>query len=176
MKTDMVDFEESDLKLSENLSKASDALEQNFVYQFVGAVLYYIYYSQDSTDVIKLLGIELKPEMFKLFFPIGMVYLMIKMAILFMGYIELAEIFFEKVTRLNASLFTLRPRSIFLAIPLARSIYRHSATSQIFCYIGSSMIFVFPGATMSLILMSILKYENTWITIALLTVTIILFI
>ena len=177
----MAGLEDSDLKMAENLNKANDALEQNFIYQFIGATLFFIYYTQNSPEATTIMGVALKPEFLRLIFPIGMVYLMVKMAILNMAYIEWAEVYFERLTQFTKGskahtvFFLLRPRSVFMAIPMARSVYNDSPKSRIFCAIGSAMIFLFPGGIMSLILISIHRYEYWWMTWGLFILTTILF-
>jgi hypothetical protein len=177
----MADLSDADIKIAENLNKANDALEQNFIYQFIGATLFFIYYYQNSYETLPLMGIALKSDLLRLVFPIGMVYVMIKMAILFMAYIEWAEMYFERVRQFEEKsksyslFFLLRPRSIFMAIPMAREPYNKSSRSRRFCFIGSALIFLFPGGIMSLILISINRYEYDWMTWLLFALTTILF-
>lgn len=170
------------VKISEKFNELNNSLEANFKYQLITVTLFYIYINGDSKSPIKIADIEFNYELFMIFFPVALLYLVSNMAILTMAFIELSDRFFVILDTKKSNheeytfLRSLRPKSIFLTIPLTRFSYNNSKFSKAFFYLISVLLYSFPGLNMALVIFAIVKYQPKMVSIPFLIISTIAFI
>ena len=169
------------IKISEKFNELNKSLEANFKYQLITVTLFYIYINGDSRSPIKIADIEFNYELFMVFFPVALLYLVSNMAILTMAFIELSDRFFSILNTAKSTheeytfLRSLRPKSIFLAISLTRFSYNNSKFSKAFFYLISVLLYSFPGLNMALVIFAIVKYQPKMVSIPFLIIAAIAF-
>jgi hypothetical protein len=161
-------------KVTDRLNEINKALESNFLYQLSIVVLFYFYYEGRFPQTVSILGLSIPLEQGILWvaLPAVLLYLLCKMAVLMMAFIELSETFFTELNKTSdgyekTSLRSFLSNTIFLAIPLIKFTYRNWKISRGFLQVWSSLLYAFPGMNMALVLFTIVKYQKPVISIPL---------
>jgi len=172
------------IKISEKFNDLNESLEANFKYQIITVILFYIYSNSnaDKQKPIKIFDIDFSYDLFMIFFPVALLYLVSNMALLTMGFIELSDLFFTKLETKKsnkeeyATLRSLRPKSIFLTIPLTRFSFNNSKFGKAFFYIISVLLYAFPGLNMALVIFAIVKNQPKIVSVPFLIIALTAFV
>lgn len=172
--------EEKFYKISEKLNEICGQLESSFKYQIITIALFVSYLLGDIHEKIKFFDIEFNVRLFILIFPVVLLYLVSRMALLTMLFIEFSELFFAYLNNMSSDedkkyYRAFRPQTIFVSIVLSRNTMDNDVVRKWFCLILSGIIYVFPGVSMGLSVFSILRYQHTLLGVVLVVLTMIVF-
>lgn len=180
VKKEKIKIDDTIIFLSEKLETVSKSLESSFKYQVITFSLFISFTFTTITlpENLKIFGVSFDVNLLFLIFPVITLYLLSKMALLTMIFIELSELFFARIKSFSSDKQknelhrALRPRSIFLAIILTKNNLGERKIKKFLYTFLSSIIYILPGLNMASVLFSILIYQNILLTYVLIPITI----
>lgn len=168
--TDLNITDEVFFKIKDDFSLKAKELEKNFKNQIVILILYFTYLTGSITENPTFLGVNINVEILSSIFPIALMYLLSKMAVNLVLFVELGEHFFNSINKngRNIDLYrTFRPITIFLSIFLTNYSLGKKNVKKIFNKLMSILLFTFPGLNIAITVLSVSNITNRVLEISL---------
>ena len=144
-------------KLVEQTNETGKSMESNIKYQLITIALFFGYITKAySANEIKILGAEIPFSVLELVCPIILLYLLAKIGVLTISFIDSGVVYFKEVEENNYSR-AFRPRSIFVSILLSK--YGLDDQGKSFHTIFTSILYVIPGINLGLTFFAIWNYQ-----------------